>query len=135
MSLASFTTARILEAWAHGVDIRDAVGAPLEATSRLRHVCHIGYGARAFTFAAHGIEDPGDPVAMVAAAPDGTEWVWGNPDAANRIEGPALDIALVFAQRRHPSRTAVTATGPVAEQWLAIAQAFAGPPTLVAPDR
>jgi uncharacterized protein (TIGR03084 family) len=138
MSLASFVTARIMETWAHGVDARDALGLPLEpgaVSPRLRHVCHIGYGARAFTFAAHGVPDPGDPVAFEVAAPDGSAWIWGPPDAEQRITGTALDIALVFTQRRHPGRTGVRATGSAAEMWLSIAQAFAGPPTITAEDR
>jgi uncharacterized protein (TIGR03084 family) len=135
MSPASFTTARILEAWAHGVDIRDALGRPLEATSRLRHICHIGFGARAFSFAAHAETDPGDPVRLEVQAPDGELWAWGSPDASDLITGPALDVALVFAQRRHRSRTPILVTGPVAERWINIAQAFAGPPTVTAPDR
>ena len=138
MSLASFVSARIMETWAHGADVRDALGEPLEASvsGRLRHICHLAYGARAFAFAVHGIEDPGDPVAMVVDGPDGT-WTWGPPapDTANVISGTALDVALVFTQRRHPSRTGVQATGPTAEKWLAIAQAFAGPPTVTAEDR
>lgn len=135
MSPGSFTTARILEAWAHGVDIRDALGSPLEASDRLRHVCHIGYSARSYSFMAHGIADPGDPVRMEAAGPGGDVWTWGPDDAAERITGTALDVALVFAQRRHWSRTSVRAAGPTAELWLSIAQAFAGPPTLTAADR
>jgi len=135
MSPGSFTTARILEAWAHGVDIRDAVGAPLDATERLRHVCHIGYGARAFSFAAHGVADPGDPIRLEVSAPDGSTWSWGPEDAGDRVTGPALEVALVLAQRRHRSRTGVAATGPTAELWLSIAQAFAGPATVTAPDR
>jgi uncharacterized protein (TIGR03084 family) len=137
MSLTSFTTARIMETWAHGQDIRDAVGAPPEVGARLRHVIHLGVSARPYSFAAHGVADPGDPVAVTAEAPDGRTWTWG-PDGAtidNRIAGPALDLALVFTQRRHQSRTAVVATGPVAEQWLGIAQAFAGPGTSTAMDR
>jgi uncharacterized protein (TIGR03084 family) len=132
MSLTSFTTARLMEAWAHGADVRDALGQPIETTDRLRHICHLGFGARAFSFAAHQVPDPGDPVAVVATD---TGWTWGEPDSANRIEGTALDLALVFTQRRHRSRTTVKATGPVAEQWLTIAQAFAGPATLTAADR
>lgn len=132
MSLASFTTARIMETWAHGVDIRDALGVPIEHNERLRHVCHIGAGARPFAFIVHGVEDPGDPVTVTATD---TGWTWGPPDVANRIDGTALDLALVFTQRRHPKRTTVKATGPVAEQWLAIAQAFAGGPTTTSPDR
>ncbi len=135
MSPASFTTARLMEAWAHGVDVRDALGLPLEATPRLRHVCHIGFGARAYSFAAHQQVDPGDPVRLEVEAPDGGTWAWGPEDATDRISGPALDVALVFAQRRHRSRTRVTVTGAVAERWIAIAQAFAGPPTVTAPDR
>ena len=135
MSAGSFTTARILEAWAHGVDIRDGLGLPLEASDRLRHICHIGYGARAFSVMAHGVQDPGDPVRLDALAPDGSEWSWGPEDAENRISGTGLDVALVFAQRRHRNRTGVQATGPVAELWLSIAQAFAGPATVTAPDR
>lgn len=139
MSMASFISARIMETWAHGADVRDALGVPLEASvsGRLRHVCHLAYGARAFTFAAHGVTDPGDPVAMVVDAPGGDTWTWGPPAAEtdNVITGPALDIALVFTQRRHPSRTAVKATGPTAKRWLSIAQAFAGPPTLTPADR
>lgn len=135
MSPGSFTTARILETWAHGVDIRDALSLPLEPSGRLRHVCHIGFGARAFSFAAHGVSDPGDPVRLEVEAPDGSTWSWGPEEATDRITGSALDVALVFAQRRHRSRTAVRASGPVAELWLSIAQAFAGPPTVTAEDR
>jgi uncharacterized protein (TIGR03084 family) len=138
MSLASFVTARIMETWAHGVDVRDALGAPLSPaadTPRLRHVCHIAYGARGFTFAAHGVPDPGEPVRFEVSAPEGSTWTWGPEDARERISGSALEVALVFTQRRHPSRTSVKAVGPVAETWLSIAQAFAGPPTLTPPDR
>ncbi|MGH9055887.1 MAG: hypothetical protein ACRDYY_08525, partial [Acidimicrobiales bacterium] len=62
----------------------------------------------------------------------------GNAPAAgptDRIAGPALDLALVFTQRRHRSRTAVTVSGPTAEAWMAVAQAFAGPGTLTNPGR
>jgi uncharacterized protein (TIGR03084 family) len=135
MSIASFTTARLMETWAHGADVRDAVGVPLAASLRLRHVIHLGVTARPFAFAAHGVDDPADPIRVEAQAPDGTIWTWGPDDAADRVSGPALDLALLLTQRRHRSHTAVTATGPTAEAWLAIAQAFAGPPTLTDPSR
>jgi uncharacterized protein (TIGR03084 family) len=135
MSAASLTTARIMEAWAHGTDIRDALGAPTVPTSRLRHVCHIGYLARAYTFVAHEIDDPGDAVRLSVRAPDGVDWLWGPENASNRIAGDAIEVAMIFTQRRHYSRTSVQATGSVATQWLGIAQAFAGPGTTASLDR
>jgi len=135
MGVASFATARLMETWAHGVDVHDAIDQPLVPTPRLRHVCHLGYGTRASAFAAHGVDDPGDPVRLTVLAPDGSEWHWGAEDARDRITGSALDVALVFTQRRHHSRTDITATGAVAAQWLEIAQAFAGPGTVAAVDR
>jgi len=135
MSLASFTTARLMEAWAHGVDVRDALGADLVASRRLRHVCHIGFSARAYSFASHGIDDPGHPVRLIVDAPDGEVWSWGPGDTPDLIGGPALDVALVFTQRRHRSRTLVRAQGATAELWLSIAQAFAGPGTVTDPQR
>lgn len=135
MSAASFTTARIQEAWAHGVDIRDALDLPLEPSERLRHICHLGYSARRYSFAVHGVEDPGDPVRLDVEAPNGSTWSWGPENADNRIAGPALDTALLFTQRRHHSRTSVKVHGPVAALWLSIAQSFAGPPSVTAPDR
>jgi uncharacterized protein (TIGR03084 family) len=137
MSLASFVSARIMETWAHGVDIRDGLGRSLEPvnTVRLKHICHIAYRARAFTFAVHGVTDTASPVAFHVSAPDGSLWTWGPRDCPERICGSALDLALVFTQRRHPDRTAIEATGATALTWLSIAQAFAGPPTTVDIDR
>lgn len=139
MSLASFVSARIMETWAHGADVRDALGVPLErsVSDRLRHICHLAYGARAFSFAVHGIQDTGEPVALVVDAPGGATWTWGPPagDTPNVIAGSALDVALVFTQRRHLSRTGLTVSGPAAEKWMSVAQAFAGPPTITAENR
>jgi uncharacterized protein (TIGR03084 family) len=128
MSVASSLTARLMETWAHGQDIADTVGAQREPTHRLRHVAHIGVGARAFSYVAHGLPVPAEPVRVELVAPSGELWTWGPAEAADRVAGPALDFCLLVTQRRHRADTAVTAHGPVAEQWLTIAQAFAGSP-------
>ena len=60
--------------------------------------------------------------------PDGDHWSFGPEDAANAVSGPAVEFCLVVTQRRHVADTALRAEGPVAIEWLAIAQAFAGPP-------
>jgi uncharacterized protein (TIGR03084 family) len=128
MSAASSLTARLMETWAHTQDIADALGVTREPTPRLRHVAHIGVGARAFSYAARGQAMPGTPVRVELTAPDGAAWTWGPADAEDRVSGTALDFCLLVTQRRHRDDLALAVDGPAAEQWMAIAQAFAGPP-------
>ena len=128
MGARSKITARIMETWAHGQDVRDALGIDTIPTGRLRHVCHIGVRARPFAYQANGRAVPGGDVAVTLAAPDGTTWEWGDPAAGNRVDGPALDFALLVTQRRHRADTALIALGADADEWLDMAQAFAGPP-------
>lgn len=128
MSAASSLTARIMETWAHGQDVADALGVTREPTDRLRHVAHIGVGARPFSFMIHGRELPIEPIRVELTGPRGDVWSWGPAEADDRVTGPALDFCLVVTQRRHPADTALQVTGPAATEWIGIAQAFAGPP-------
>jgi len=126
MSAASSLTARIMETWAHTQDIADALGVTREPTSRLRHVAHIGVGARAFSYAVNGKTLPQAPVRVELTGPDGDLWTWGPAEAENRVTGPALDFCLLVTQRRHRDDLALVIEGPAATEWLSIAQAFAG---------
>lgn len=126
MSAASSVTARIMETWAHGQDVFDTVGAEHPPSSRVRHVAHIGVGARPFSYAAHGREMPDTPVRVELTGPDGSSWAWGPDDAADRITGPALDFALLITQRRHRDDLALEIVGDAATEWAEIGQAFAG---------
>jgi len=126
MSAASSLTARIMETWAHTQDIADALGVTREPTARLRHVAHIGVGARAFSYAVHGKTPPPTPVRIELTGPDGDVWTWGPADAADRVSGPALDFCLLVTQRRHRDDLALVIEGPAATEWMSIAQAFAG---------
>jgi len=128
MSAAAQMTARIMETWAHGRDIADAVRAEWAITPGLRQVAHISVRAIPNSFRAHGRPVPDDPVRVELTTPGGDVWVWGPADAPNRVTGDAVELCLVATQRRHPDDTALTAEGPVAVEWLTIAQAFAGPP-------
>jgi uncharacterized protein (TIGR03084 family) len=128
MSLTSSVTARLMETWAHGQDVADALGVTRTPTARLRHVCHLGVVTRGFSYRLRGREAPDVPVFVGLTAPDGTTWQWGPVDAAERVSGPALDFALVVTQRRPLRDTTLLATGPAAAEWLTIAQAYAGLP-------
>jgi uncharacterized protein (TIGR03084 family) len=128
MSAASMATARLMETWAHGQDVADALGVTRRPTARLRHVAHLGYRTLGHGFLVHGRPAPAEPVRVELEAPDGTQWTFGPAGAANRVSGPALDFCLLVTQRRHRTDLALHASGPVADEWLGVAQAFAGPP-------
>ena len=128
MSARSFATARLMEAWSHGLDIHDAAGASPVDTDRLKHVAHLGYVTREFAYRTHGLEPPATPLYVELTAPSGAVWTWGPPDAPDRISGAAGDFCRVVTQRLHPADTTLQTKGDRAAEFLRVAQAFAGPP-------
>lgn len=128
MSAASFATARLMETWAHGQDVADAIGVRRAPTARLHHVAHIGVRALPNSFQARGLTPPTEAVRVELLSPSGETWTWGDPGAADVVRGSAAGFCLVVTQRRHLADTDLTVEGRVAEAWMAIAQAFAGPP-------
>ncbi|MFE1952995.1 TIGR03084 family metal-binding protein [Streptomyces sp. NPDC059524] len=128
MSAASMATGRLMETWAHGQDVADALGVTREPTDRLRHIARIGVRALPFAFGAHGLPVPQEEFRVELTLPSGAPWTYGPEDAAQRVTGSALDFCLLVTQRAHRSDLDVRAEGPDADRWLDIAQAFAGPP-------
>ncbi|MEW2501378.1 TIGR03084 family metal-binding protein [Amycolatopsis sp. NPDC047767] len=128
MSALSSVTARLMETWAHGQDVADALGRDREPTDRLRHIAHLGVQTTAFSFTLNGKPAPPEPIRIELTSASGAEWTWGPPEAADRVAGTALDFCLVVTQRRHRDDTALAVTGPVATEWLSVAQTFAGSP-------
>jgi uncharacterized protein (TIGR03084 family) len=128
MSAASMATARLMETWAHGLDVADTLGVKRPATARLRSIAHIGVRTRDYAFAINGSTPPPEPFYVELRAPDGSTWTWGPEDAAQRVTGSAEDFCMLVTQRRPRSALDVHAEGGDAEKWLTIAQAFAGPP-------
>jgi uncharacterized protein (TIGR03084 family) len=116
-----------METWAHGQDVVDAVGAERAPTARLRHVAHIGVSARPFSYAIRRLELPDVPIHVSLRAPDGDTWQWGEP-AADHVSGDALEFCWVVTQRRHLGDTSLRIEGDAAQEWMHIAQAFAGAP-------
>lgn len=135
MSARSFLTARLMETWAHGQDVRDALGAEPSASDRLRDIAHLGVITRRFAYTNRGLEAPDADVRVELTSPSGATWTWGDEGLADRVAGDALDFCLVVTQRRNVADTALAVEGPAATDWLRIAQVFAGPPTDPRPPR
>jgi len=128
MSVASMATARLMETWAHGGDVADALGVARTPTDRLRHIVRLGVRTRDFAFGVHGLTPPFEEFRVELTAPSGELWVYGPEDATDRVTGPALDFCRLVTQRAHRTDLALRAEGSDADRWLDIAQAFAGPP-------
>jgi uncharacterized protein (TIGR03084 family) len=128
MSAASMATARLMETWAHGQDVADALGVRRVPTARLKHVAHLAVRTRDFAYRVHDRQPPASEFRIELTAPDGSTWTWGPQDAEQQVIGPALDFCLLATQRRHPDDTDVRAVGDDAKAWLGIIQAFAGVP-------
>lgn len=128
MKSTSMATARLMETWAHGLDIADTLGVQSFPTDRIRHVCHLGFATRAFAYLGRGMELPEHDVGLDLIGPGGDRWTWGPPEPEQRITGTAWDFARVAVRRVHPADTELLAAGDDAQTWLGIVQAFAGPP-------
>lgn len=129
MKARTFLTARLMETFAHGQDVRDALGLPTVPSRRLRHIAHLGVATRGFSYTNRGLVPPTAPVRVELLGPGGEAWLWGPEEAADRISGPALDFCLVVTQRRNVADTRLAVEGAAAAEWMGIAQAFGGPPT------
>ncbi|OZD14149.1 TIGR03084 family protein [Rhodococcus sp. 06-156-3C] len=128
MSAASMATARLMETWAHGQDVADALGVRREPIERIRGVAHIGVRTRDFAYAVNHQTPPTEPFRVELTSPLGELWTWGPGDASQRVTGSAADFCLLVTQRAHRDDLDVHAEGADAQHWLTIAQAFAGPP-------
>ncbi|MCO6010453.1 TIGR03084 family metal-binding protein [Actinoallomurus purpureus] len=128
MKPTSMATARLMETYAHGQDIADALSVERPATARLRHICHLGVRTRDYAHRVRGLPVPSEAFRVELTGPHGEEWNWGPEGAVQSVRGRALDFALLVTRRRHRTDLGLAAVGDDANRWLDIAQAFAGDP-------
>jgi uncharacterized protein (TIGR03084 family) len=124
MRAPSFVTARLMETWAHGLDVRAALGADAPDTPRLQHVAWIAIRALPYAYTVAGREPPTEPVRFELDAPDGGTWTFGPDDARARVTGPAGDLCRVFVQRLAASESRLVADGDAAVSALEVARAY-----------
>lgn len=127
MRARSSAVARMMETWAHGLDVADALDVVRPPTVRLFHIAELGVKTFRFSFENRGLTVPEDRVAVELSGPDGSTRVW-NTDATDRITGDVEEFCQVVAQRRHVDDTELRVFGTVARAWMENAQIFAGPP-------
>jgi len=125
MSAKSFLTARLMETWAHGTDVTEALRISREPTDRLVHVVRLGVVTRPWSYRVRGEEPPQATVNVELYGPHGDIWRVGPDDADEVVRGSAEEFCLVVTQRRHLDDTNL-ATGVLGRHWLLRAQAFAG---------
>ena len=120
--------AGIMELFAHGQDIADALGRHREQTDRIGHLAWFATRNRDFAYLVRGLTPPDAPFRYELTAPSGASWNFGPADADNRITGPGVDFCLLVTRRRNRADLRLSAAGEAAGQWLDIAQAYRGSP-------
>jgi uncharacterized protein (TIGR03084 family) len=126
MGVRMFTTARLMETWAHGQELYDLKGVHREPTDRIHHIAVIGMKTFAWTFVNRQMEVPGPPPHVSLSAPSGEIWQWNEANDAERISGEAAEFCHVVTQGRSIAETNLEVEGEVATLWMSIAQCFAG---------
>jgi uncharacterized protein (TIGR03084 family) len=124
MAARTLASTRLAETWIHARDIAAGLGIEPAPTERLWHVARLAHRTLPYAFARAG-EEMHDDVAFVLAAPDGREWVFGDPGSATTVHGAALELCEVAGQRRPAAGSGLRARGPDADRTLALVRTFA----------
>jgi uncharacterized protein (TIGR03084 family) len=124
MRTPSLVTARLMETWAHGLDVRAAVDVAPVDTDRLAHIAWLATRALPYAFSVAGKPPPAEPLRVELTLPSGTPWMSGPENAAARITGSAGEYCRVFVHRLSPADTNLVIEGDAARTAIAVARAF-----------
>lgn len=127
MSAISSITARLMETWAHGQAVYDMLGLVRTDADRIANIVRLGINTFGWTYKNRRRDVPPMPFVRLHA-PSGVLWEYGTENDDERVEGCATEFCQVVTQTRNIADTGLTVTGPVAREWMAMAQCFAGPP-------
>jgi uncharacterized protein (TIGR03083 family) len=143
MSARSFATVRLMETWAHGLDIKAAIlgrmtplaeppddvdpeewDDPLADTTRLRHIAMLGQKTLPFAFQQAGEDFPESGIRVEVMGPLYAAWRFGPEDTDQVIKGRAGDWCRLVVQRADLADTGLKAVGEDAEKALTLARAY-----------
>lgn len=122
MSARTLATTRLMETWAHGLDIYAAAKAEIEDTQRIRHVCWLGWKSLPHSFKMAGLDF--EPVRVEVIGPGYAKWVYGPEDTDNLVKGSASDWARLSVRRIHLEETRLKVSGDAAEHAVRVVQAY-----------
>jgi uncharacterized protein (TIGR03084 family) len=122
MSAKTLATVRLMETWAHGLDIYTAMKADVEDTQRIRHVCWLGWKTLPFAFKVAGLDYT--PIRVEVIGPGYAKWVYGPEDTDQIVKGSAADWARLSVRRITPTQTRLKISGDVAQQALEVVRAY-----------
>lgn len=128
MSNRSLVSARLMELWAHSVDIYDALGINPVVKDRIASTLFLSWQGRPNMYSINGLAfDPEMPMYLELSLPSGGIWTKGDPGSPNYIKGTAKDWALVAIRRRNWMDTDLEVVGEDARIYAGIVQTYAGP--------
>ncbi len=121
----TLATTRVAETWIHTGDVAEALGVARRPGPQLEQIVRLAWRTLPYAFARDGKELAG-PVAVALTAPDGGTWAFGDAGTATTmVRGRATDFCEVAARRLDPADSDLTATGPDAQDVLALVRTYA----------
>jgi uncharacterized protein (TIGR03084 family) len=127
MSARSLASSRLMELWAHSVDIYDALGVNPIVKDRITSTLFLSWQGRPNMYNVNGFELPDTPIYLELTLPSGEIWAKGDKVAENYIKGSAKEWALVAIRRRNWMDTELEVVGEEARRYASIVQTYAGP--------
>jgi len=126
MSWRSFVTARLMELWAHGLEIRTALHEPGTDTGRLEYIAWLSFATLPYAFDVARVEIPaGRSLRLELVGAEGQEWNFGTDDATDIIRGDAGLWCRRAVQRLTVEEAGdLKRTGPLAELAFRNARCF-----------
>ena len=123
MSAKTFATFRLMETWAHGLDIKAALEREDEDTPRLRHIAWLGWATLPYAFEQAG-QTYDEPVRVEVTGPAYARWVFG-PESDHVIKGSAGEWCRVVVHRMEPADAeTLSASDDIAQAALEVARIF-----------
>ena len=128
MSVRSSITARHMETWAHGQEIYDQLGFERIDTDRIKNIVVIGVNTFGWTYINRNLSIPEKMPKLSLLSPSNELWEWNEDNEEDMISGSASEFSQVVTQVRNINDTSLKVSGKIANEWMSIAQCFAGPP-------